>query len=151
MIEFFTQNIWLLWIFVSLICLIVEMASGDLFLICFAIGALATSLMSALGIDTIGQIITFTIVSLLSILLIRPSMMKYLHRKENQRQSNIEAIIGRMGEVTQHIDKNGYGRVKLDGDDWKACSEDGNAIEKGEKVLIVAHESIILTVRKKNL
>ncbi|MCI6702597.1 MAG: NfeD family protein [Prevotellaceae bacterium] len=151
MIEFFTQNIWLLWFFVSLICLIVEMAFGDLFLICFAIGALAASLMSAFGVDTIGQIIMFTIVSLLSILLVRPSMMKYLHRKENQRLSNVEAIIGRMGEVTQHIDKNGYGRVKLDGDDWKACSEDGNAIEKGEKVIIVAHESIILTVRKKNL
>ena len=99
MIEFFTQNIWLLWFFVSLICLIVEMAFGDLFLICFAIGALAASLMSAFGVvDTIGQIIMFTIVSLLSILLVRPSMMNYLHRKENQRLSNVEAIIGRMGE-----------------------------------------------------
>ena len=151
MIEFFTQNVWLLWILVSIICLIVEMAFGDLFLICFAIGALLASLMSAIGVDSIGQIITFTIASLLSILLIRPSMMKYLHRKDNQRPSNIDAIIGRIGEVTQRIDANGYGRVKLDGDDWKACSEDGNTIEKGEKVTIIAHESIILTVRKRNL
>ena len=60
--------------------------------------------------------------------------------------SNADAIIGRTGEVTEAIKAGGYGRVKLDGDDWKAQSDCAADLEIGTKVRIVGRESIIIKV-----
>jgi membrane protein implicated in regulation of membrane protease activity len=60
-----------------------------------------------------------------------------------------DALLGQVGEVSQCIVKGGYGRVKLDGDDWKA--EAPSALEdiaEGAKVKIVGRESIILKVEE---
>ena len=39
MIEFFSTNVWLIWVIISIICLILELSSGDFFILCFAIGS----------------------------------------------------------------------------------------------------------------
>ena len=148
MIEFFTQHVWLIWILVSVLCLIVELGSGDLFVLCFAIGALGASLTAALGLGIVPQLISMAVCSLLSIYFIRPVALRYLHRNDENRVSNAEAIIGREGRVSQTIEVGGFGRVAIDGDDWKAKSADGSAIPKNTKVKVVALDSIIITVEK---
>ncbi|MBO4608103.1 MAG: NfeD family protein [Prevotella sp.] len=148
MTEYLSNNVWLVWIFVSIICLIIELGSGDLFLLCFAIGALGGSVAAAIGWGIIPQLIVMAIVTTLSIFFVRPVALRYLHRNDDNRVSNADALIGRTGTVSQTIDAGGYGRVAIDGDDWKAVSEDGRTIERGSKVEVVDRESIILTVRK---
>ena len=39
------------------------------------------------------------------------------------------------------------GRVKLDGDDWKAVTDSAEVLPVGETVEIVARESLILSVK----
>ena len=39
MIAFFLESLWLVWLIVSLCCLLIELTSGDLYLLCFAFGA----------------------------------------------------------------------------------------------------------------
>ena len=57
--------------------------------------------------------------------------------------------IGRTAIVEEDImPETNSGRVAIDGDRWKAVSEDGNKIAKGEKVVVLKVNSIILTVRK---
>ena len=146
--EYLSNNVWLVWIFVSIICLIIELGSGDLFLLCFAIGALGGSVAAALGWGIIPQLIVMAICTLLSIFFVRPVALKYLHRHDDNRVSNADALIGRKGKVTQTISAGGFGRVAIDGDDWKSVSDDGRPIERGTKVEVVGRESIILTVRK---
>ena len=148
MIEFFTQNVWLIWILVSVLCLILELGSGDLFLLCIAIGALGGSFTAALGLGIIPQLISVALCSLLSIYFIRPVALRYLHRNDENRVSNADAIIGRTGKVSQKIEKGGFGRVAIDGDDWKAVAFDGEEIPKDATVKVVARESIIITVEK---
>ena len=60
----------------------------------------------------------------------------------------MDNIIGKTAVVTERIEECGYGRVKIDGDDWKALTDNGMAAEVGEKVQIISYESIILTVKK---
>ena len=60
----------------------------------------------------------------------------------------MDNIIGKTAVVTERIEDGGYGRVKIDGDDWKAQTTDGTSAEVGEKVRIESFESIILTVKK---
>lgn len=144
MVEFFSDKIWLVWVLVSILCLIIELGSGDLFLLCFAIGAIGGSLASALGLSVVWQIVIFAICTLLSLAFVRPVALKLLHRHDQNKPSNADAIIGRTGTVSQDIPAGGYGRVALDGDDWKATASDN--IVKGEKVKIISRESIIITV-----
>ena len=101
-----------------------------------------------IGINGVGQIIVFAIFTIISLLLVRPTALKYLHRGEDNRISNADAIIGRTGIVSETIIKGGYGRVAIDGDDWKAQSTETENVEKGEKVIVESRDSIIITVKR---
>ena len=57
-------------------------------------------------------------------------------------------MIGREGKVTDTIEAGGYGRVKVDGDSWKAQSVDGMEIDSGAAVRILRLDSIIVTVER---
>ncbi len=142
------QNVWLIWVLVSVICLMLELGSGDLFILCFAIGALGASLTAAIGLGIVPQLVTLAICSLLSIYFIRPVALRYLHRNDENKVSNADAILGRTGKVSQTIEEKGFGRVAIDGDDWKAVSADGGRIEAGEQVKVIGRESIIITVER---
>ena len=66
------------------------------------------------------QIILFAVVSVLCLLFVRPVALRYLHRKKGDKVSNADAIIGRIGRVSEAIEADGFGRVAIDGDDWSA-------------------------------
>lgn len=146
MIEFFTSNLWLMWVIISIVCLILELSSGDFFILCFAIGSAVAAIFAGCGANLTVQIITFAVVSALSLLLVRPALLKKLHKPQRERLSNAEAMIGQQGRVSEPIVAGGYGRVAIDGDDWKAKSIDGSAIDKDVRVRVVKMESIIITV-----
>ena len=146
MIDFFTTNLWLIWVIISILCLILELSSGDFFILCFAIGAAVSAIVAGCGANLTWQIIVFAVVSALSLLLVRPALLKKLHKPQRERLSNAEAMIGQEGRVSESIEVGGYGRVAIDGDDWKARSADGSAIEKDVRVRVVNMDSIILTV-----
>ena len=146
MIEFFTSNLWLIWVIISIVCLILELSSGDFFILCFAIGAAVSAIVAGCGANLTVQIITFAVISALSLLLVRPALIKKLHKPHRERLSNAEAMIGQTGRVSEPIEAGGYGRIAIDGDDWKAKSVDGSAIAKDTRVRVVKMESIIITV-----
>ncbi len=148
MIEYFASNLWLMWILVSLICLILELTNGDFFIVCFAIGGVFAVIADAIGIGFIPQVIIFAVFSVLSIFFVRPVALRYLHKNEDKRKSNADALIGRIGIVSEAIEENGYGRVAIDGDDWKAVSANAKAIELDKRVKVVGRESIIITVEE---
>ena len=49
--------------------------------------------------------------------------------------------------MIEPIEVDGYGYVKVDGDEWKAVSDSNEPISKGRKVEIIGRESIIVTVK----
>jgi membrane protein implicated in regulation of membrane protease activity len=147
MINYFSLNLWMMWALIAVICLIFELLSGGFFIICFSFGALASVVAALLGVSFVGQVIVFAVFSFLCLFLVRPFALRYLHnRHEPDRVSNADAILGRIGFVSQDIEQGGYGRVAIDGDDWKALSSDGSAISKGAKVKVLSRDSIIITV-----
>ena len=148
MIDYLIQNLWLTWLLVGLVCLILEMMNGDFYIMCFAIGGFCASLASAFTDSIVVHVIVFVIFSVLSIFLVRPIALKYLHQGADKRLSNAEALIGREGKVTDTIEAGGYGRVKVDGDSWKAQSVDGMEIDSGAAVRILRLDSIIATVER---
>ena len=50
------------------------------------------------------QIITFAVISVLSLLLVRPTLLRKLHKPNRERLSNAEAMIGQQGRVSEAIE-----------------------------------------------
>ena len=147
MIEYFSQNLWQVWAIIAVLCLILELFSGDFFILCFAIGAAVSLLCALCGMSLTAQNIIFSIAAVLSVMFVRPVALKWFHRNDPDRASNADALMGREGRVSQDIAAGAHGRVAIDGDDWKAVSADGQPIAKGTAVRVVDRDSIILTVQ----
>ena len=146
MIDYFALHLWQLWAIVAVALMALELTSGDLYLLCFGVGALITALAAAVTGSFTLQLGLWVLLSVACLFTLRPVALRYLHRDEPNRVSNADAIIGRTGSVSQASAANGHGRVALDGDDWKAQSADGQPIAAGTRVRIVGRESIIVTV-----
>ena len=146
MIEYFLANMWQIWAVVAVVCLILELSSGDFFIICFSIGAVFAIISAVVGLNVYWQIFIFAIFSLLSVLFVRPVALRWLHKNEPNRASNADALIGRTGKVTEAIHVNDPGYVQIDGDMWKAVSKSDSDIPVGTTVRVIGRESTIITV-----
>ena len=144
MIEYFLQNMWQVWGIIAVLCLILELSSGDFFIICFSIGAVFAIISAVIGLNVYWQIFIFAIFSLLSVMFVRPVALRYLHKNEPNKPSNADALLGRTGRVTEAIKAGGNGYVQIDGDLWKAVSQTDIAV--GTTVRVVGRESTIITV-----
>ena len=143
------MEIYQYWLIAAFVLVIVEICTAGFGSICFAFGAGFSALTAYLGGGYVWQLIVFAAVSLLTFIFLRPVVMRLLERNSKDVKTNVDALIGRKAVVSETIDHAAHtGRVAVDGDDWKAVSEDKTVIEKGEDVTIVGRESLIVTVRK---
>lgn len=148
MVDYFKDNLWLFWTLICVLALILEVSSGTFYLMCFAIGAAGAIVFSLFAIPFWAQVLTFIIISAISVFAVRPFVVKYLHPEDRERVSNADALIGREGLVIEPIVAGESGYVRIDGDEWKAVTGDGEPVELGAKVKVVGRESIIVTVVK---
>ena len=146
MIEYFAQHLWQIWAVVAVICLILELTAGDFFIICFSIGAFFAAIAAALGMGIYVQLLTFAVFTLISLFWVRPFAQRYLHKGEDNRVSNADALLGRQGRVVETVKADGFGRVQIDGDIWKAVTNEHDDILEGTSVRVVDRESTIITV-----
>ena len=143
------MQVYQIWLIAAIALIIFEICSATFGAICFAIGAGFAALAAGLGLNLTWQIVIFAVVSMLTFIFLRPVVMKFLDKKSKDVKTNAEALIGRKAVVSERIDATQHtGRVAIDGDDWKAVSEDGTTIEKGAEVVVVKLDSIILTVKQ---
>jgi membrane protein implicated in regulation of membrane protease activity len=148
MIDYIMQNLWQMWAVVAVICLILELTAGDFFIFCFAIGAVGAAIDAGLlGNGIYAQLFVFVVITLLSLFYVRPFAKRYLHKGEDKRISNADALLGRQGRVVETIVAGGYGRVQIDGDIWKAVTQGDADIPEGSNVTVIDRESTIITVK----
>ena len=148
MIEYLAQHLWQMWAVVAVICLIMELMAGDFFIICFSIGSVFAAITAALGGGIYLQLLMFAIFTLISLFWVRPFAQRYLHKGEDQRVSNADALIDRQGRVIETVKADGFGRVQIDGDIWKAIAIGDADIPEGSNVTVIDRESTIITVEK---
>lgn len=146
MIDYLTTNFWLLWTFVCVVALILEVSSGTFYLMCFAIGAVGAVAVSLMGTPLWLQVLVFSVISAVSVFCVRPLLVKCMHPVQKERLSNASALVGRQGVVIEPISAERPGYVRVDGDEWRAVTADGTMIERGVNVRIIAMNSIVVTV-----
>lgn len=140
------MEIYVVWFVVALVLLIVELFTASFGVVCFSFGAAAAGIAAYFGLGTVWQLALFSVVSFIAFVFVRPVIVKFLLKKKDEVVTNAEAVVGRVGVVTEEINSvKNTGRVKIDGDDWKA--EASETIAVGEKVEVINRDSLILNVK----
>lgn len=136
------------WIIAALICFIIEIFTAGFAIICFSIGALCGALAVWLGLGIVWQIVFFAVGTFISFVFIRPFVLKFIQKKSPEElKTNADALVGKVAVVVEEIDNGASkGRVAIDGDTWKAVSENGETISADKKVKVVRRESLVLYV-----
>lgn len=136
-----------IWLGVMILMLLIEAAVPGLVSIWFAAGALVSVAASALRAPLWLQLLLFVMVSVVSLIVTRPLVKKYVNSKV--QPTNADAIIGREGVVTEKIDNVlGAGAVKVGGTVWSALSSsDDITIEPGTRIIAEEIRGVKLVVR----
>ena len=151
MLAYILENMWQVWAVVAVICLILELMAGDFFIICFSIGALGGLLTALLSDSLYLQLFAFAVFTVLALVYVRPFAKRYLHKGEDSRVSNADALMGRQGRVVETVKAGGFGRVQIDGDIWKAVTNGEADIPEGSPVVVIDRASTIITVKTLNI
>lgn len=135
--DWLSDNLWAGWLALSVALGALELVSLDLFLIMLAGGAVAGGLTAALGGPLALQIVLALITSVALLGLIRPSVVKKLHKGPTLR-TGADALIGKRATVLRELVHGTPGRVKIGGEEWTAEPYDeDDRIEPGEVVDVV--------------
>lgn len=137
-----------IWLIVGLIMLILELASVFLVFVFFSVGALITALLAYIGLlpGLELQILTFSAISLVSMMLLRKHTKRLFDSKE--KNSVYNEFIGETALVVKDIPPAAEGKIYYRGAEWKATAADHAAIIAGSKVIIVKTEGIVLVVEE---
>lgn len=143
------MEVWHIWVIVALIFVIVEIFTSGFAVMCISFGCLFGAATSALDWDVKWQLLAFAVGTVLAFVTVRPLVYKFFYKKSHEVKTNADALVGRRAIVTERIEGELHpGRVKVDGDDWKAVSLDAEPVEVGDAVEITAINSVIVTVKK---
>jgi len=140
------MSITLFWTIVLVIAVIVEAITVDLVSIWFGVGAIAALIAEAFGLNQIIQVVLFTVVSIISIIITRPLSKKYL--RGNTVRTNYDRVIGKHCLVTETITADNKGEVKVMGTLWMATSLNNETIEAGQYAEVISIEGAHVIVKK---
>jgi membrane protein implicated in regulation of membrane protease activity len=102
----------------------------------FAVGAVAAAAVAGLGFDVVVQVLTFVVVSVALIAVVRPIAARHSAQRP-QLATGVDALKGKQAVVLERVDGSG-GRIKLAGEIWSARSLDTDrAYEVGQEVDVV--------------
>ncbi len=137
----------IIWAVAFVVLTIIETQTIQLVSIWFALSALITMFAAIAGIQFLGQLVIFIILSALLIVATRPLVKKYINNK--LVPTNAELEIGKHATVIEEINNISLtGRVKVDGVDWMARSDDNEIIPLGTTVTIMEIQGAKLIVKK---
>jgi membrane protein implicated in regulation of membrane protease activity len=140
---------WQVWLVAALLLCVAEMVAPGFWLLSVAVGCLAAGLVSLVVPGVLVPVLSFAAGTLLSLIGIRPVLLKYLHRRSGGIKTNVDALAGKVAIVSERIDpETGKGRVLVEGEDWRAASLMDTPLEPGIRVMVVRVEGATLYVDK---
>lgn len=136
---------WYLWIFIAILCIIIESFSTQFILVWFSISSLAASIASYLKFNINIQLLIFIILGLILLIIFRTKLAKKIQK--SFVPTNSDSLIGQTAYISKINNHNL--RVTIHGIDWKANCDDSN-LEINQSVKIVDIQGVTLIVKKIN-
>jgi len=137
------ENPALIWVALAILAAIIEVSIPHFGVVFVSVGAVAAAVVSAIGFGLPAQIIVFIVALGLSLVLLRPRLVRRLGARGVP--SRTDTLIGKEGVVTHNIDASlGGGRVTVGGEDWAARAATTLAV--GTKIRVLKADGIVLEV-----
>ena len=135
----------ILWIAAAVVFAVIEAATAQIVTLWFCIGSIGAIIAYALGASLTVQIVVFVAVSLLTLLIARPYLRRFMETKK--QPTNLDMCVGQQALVTERISNlNGTGQAKIRGVVWTARSRDDVEIEAGTRVTVLSIDGVKLIV-----
>ena len=134
----------LFWLVLFVVLALFELATVNLVSIWFSLGALIATFVSLATDNLMIHLAVFTISSILLLLLTKPFVKKM--KKREGVPTNLDMVIGKTGVVTEKIEKDGIGEVKVLGKKWSAYSD--KEVEENSKVKVLSINGVKLKVEE---
>jgi membrane protein implicated in regulation of membrane protease activity len=116
------MDVWLIWLITAAMLAVAEIFTLTAALGMLAAAALVTTGFAAVGLPLPLQFLVFTIVATVSVLFVRPIVLRHMLQPQVER-FGIDALIGRTAYVVSEVTGLG-GRVRIGGEEWTARAYD---------------------------
>lgn len=140
------MNLTVMWLVLAIILFIIEAVTVGMVCIWFGIAAVVSMLSTFVTSNVYIQWLIFIVVAVATLVLFRPLAKKSI--SDSKEKTNSEALIGRTAFLTEEINEEKMGRLKVGDVSWIAVSDSDETIAKGEKVKIVSITGNKLVVQK---
>ena len=142
------QYMWIIWLSLFVLMIIIEASGPALISIWFAFGALISLIVSVIpGAPLWSELIIFIVISISTLLALRPIFKKYL--KRNTVRTNIDSFIGKKGYVIEDISFLRPGAIKIGDISWTAIpANEKETIKEDEIVEVVSLNGNKVIVKK---
>lgn len=146
------MEIYIIWAVCGIVFLFLELVLPALFFLNLSAAAFFAAIYSYyFPKEYTIQVIVFALVAASCLLILRPLMLK---KQAKGQTTGVEGkYIGQDAQVISAIGvpgTDGIGKIKIYGEVWQATSKNGQEIEVGTMVKIVANNSIVMEVEKNN-
>lgn len=140
----------LVWFFLGFILFIAEFLAPGLILFFFAFSAILVSLLYLfIPISLDIQLLTFILLSVLSLLILRKRFKNLFYGKSLSADENeSEGYVGKVVTVSTAVSKDKMGKVEFQGSYWNCISNDTLAV--GDTARIIKKDNITLHVEAIN-
>ena len=118
---------WEFWTVTSGILLLGELLTASFLLFVFVPGTALAAILAAFDVGMNGQLWGFIIGTLFGLVVVRPILVAKANK--GGEPSNIDALVGQSGVVTESITASTPGRVKIRSEEWRATA--GDDLESG--------------------
>ena len=147
--DFLASYAWVIWLALIIIFGIIEVTTLEFTFLMLAVGSLGGLVAGLFGVPWWAQIIIAALLSVLLLFAVRPPLLRVLRRGGDPALSNVDALLGLTGVVTNDFSGNAS-HVKLaNGDTWTARLSPAIAdrpLVEGERIVVTAIEGATAVV-----
>lgn len=137
---------WWIWVLIGLLLLSLEFVSSTMHIGLFAVGAFVVAILVGVGIHMPlwAQLILFTLVSIVSLLFIRPILVKKLRLSEKKE---IDTLVGEQAMAMEDIAPATVGRAELRGTTWTARNVGETTLMRGQRCVVARVDGLTIHLR----
>ncbi len=137
---------WWIWTLIGFFFLTLEFVSTTMHSAFFAAGAFLVAILVALhlGGPLWAQILTFTLFSLLTLLILRPIVVQKLKLSQTKV---VDTMIGEQAIAMEDLPPAALGKAEMRGSTWNARNVGETALVRGQRATVEKVEGLVLHLR----
>jgi membrane protein implicated in regulation of membrane protease activity len=139
---------WWLWAALGLLLAVGEVLTpGGFFVIFFGLAGLAVALLAFVGLaDALWfQIFLFSIFSVVSLLLFRNPLLRWMARHTGQTVE-VDSLVGQIAVASSALPPGGVGHAELRGTTWNARNGSHAALAAGSRCRVTRVEGLVIWI-----